>query len=288
MNSRCLTLACAVSFAFLAVPLPASAQLVSSAANGSVPSLPYTAEFRTTRVQTLANGATITRETREVRARDAQGQTMMAITPIPAVDGEKTFTTVHVDLADRTVIDWNSGSRRARVLHMQPMGSGGCWSSEPSNDSTTVAVTPPRAEAGGGVVGGTLGAGSGGGFAGSVQLPDVPPQSLRQAPIKPQREDLGTDTIMGVEVKGFRITHTTPPGRIGNDVPLVRTEEIWTAPSLGGMVLREITDDPQSGKSTRELVSLDLSEPDPSVFAPPEGYEVVDEQMHPVPCQSAR
>ncbi|MGA7339808.1 MAG: hypothetical protein WBE72_03385 [Terracidiphilus sp.] len=39
--------------------------------------------------------------------------------------------------------------------------------------------------------------------------------------------------------------------------------------------------------SARELVSLDLSEPHPSVCQPPEGYEVVTEEMHQVPCQQA-
>jgi hypothetical protein len=109
----------------------------------------------------------------------------------------------------------------------------------------------------------------------------------RTAPNQPQREELGTDTILGVEVQGARMTRTTPAGRIGNDEPLLRTEEIWSAPSLGGLVLREITDDPRTGKSTREAVSLDLSEPDPAVFQPPEGYEIVDQELHEVPCQPA-
>jgi hypothetical protein len=107
----------------------------------------------------------------------------------------------------------------------------------------------------------------------------------RSAPTRPVREDLGTDTIAGVEARGTRLTTTIPAGRIGNDQPLVRTAERWWAPSLGGLTLRDITDDPQSGKSTRQLVSLDLSEPDPSTFQPPEGYEVVTEEMRQVACQ---
>jgi hypothetical protein len=68
----------------------------------------------------------------------------------------------------------------------------------------------------------------------------------------------------------------------------VHTLELWTAPSLGGLVLREVTDDPQIGKSTREVVSLDLNEPDPGLFVPPADYEMVDENMHQVPCQAGR
>lgn len=129
--------------------------------------------------------------------------------------------------------------------------------------------------------------GSGATLATSNTRASGPIVAPRSAPMRPVREDLGTDTIMGVEVRGTRITITTPVGRIGNDQPLVRTEERWSAPSLGGLTLRDINNDPQSGKSTRELVNLDLSEPDPSTFQPPEGYEVVTEEMHQVACQTA-
>jgi len=101
------------------------------------------------------------------------------------------------------------------------------------------------------------------------------------------REELGTDTIMGVEVRGYRTTVTTPVGRIGNDQPLVSTTETWTAASLG-ITVRQISEDPRMGKTTREMVNLDLSEPEPSVFQPPAGYEVLNEEMHEVPCQQAR
>ena len=89
---------------------------------------------------------------------------------------------------------------------------------------------------------------------------------------------------MGIEVHGYRMTLTTAAGQIGNDQPLVRTTESWMAPSLG-IELRSTTDDPQSDKMTRELVSLDLNEPDPSTFQPPDGYEVKVEEMHPVACR---
>jgi hypothetical protein len=46
-----------------------------------------------------------------------------------------------------------------------------------------------------------------------------------------------------------------------------------------------VTDDPRTGKRTRELVELSQSEPDPATFQPPEGYEVVTQELHEVPCQ---
>ena len=51
------------------------------------------------------------------------------------------------------------------------------------------------------------------------------------------------------------------------------------------MPLREINIDPRMGKKTREVVSLTIGEPDPSLFQPPEGYEILTEEMHEIPCQ---
>jgi hypothetical protein len=75
-----------------------------------------------------------------------------------------------------------------------------------------------------------------------------------------------------------------PVGQIGNDRELVTTNEIWTAANLG-IPVREVNDSPQGGKTTTEVVSLDLSEPALPTFQPPEGYEVVIEELHKVTCQ---
>ena len=90
---------------------------------------------------------------------------------------------------------------------------------------------------------------------------------------------------MGLEAHGTRMTITTPVGEVGNDKPLVHTNEIWVAPGLP-IPLRETTTDPRTGTRTSEVVSLDLSEPPVSTFQPPEGYEIHVDEMHEVPCQS--
>lgn len=97
-------------------------------------------------------------------------------------------------------------------------------------------------------------------------------------------EDLGTETIAGIEARGRRTVTTTPAGAIGNNEPLVRTSEMWTAvaPGLRGLVASQVSDDPQSGKTDKELVNLNQSEPDPSVFEPPAEYEIVSKDA-PVP-----
>jgi len=89
---------------------------------------------------------------------------------------------------------------------------------------------------------------------------------------------------MGVEAHGFRTTTTIPAGEMGNDKPLERVNEHWSAPGFM-FPMRQVDSDPQSGTRTTELVSLDLSEPDPGTFLPPEGYEVVVQELHETACQ---
>ena len=89
---------------------------------------------------------------------------------------------------------------------------------------------------------------------------------------------------MGLEAHGTRMTITTPIGEIGNDKPLVHSTEVWNAKGLP-LPLRQIISDPRSGTEIREVVSLDLSEPPLSTFQPPEGYEIIVDELHEVPCQ---
>ena len=48
---------------------------------------PYTAHFRITSEQTLANGTTITRETTEINARDSQGEALSQLLHLRAPTG---------------------------------------------------------------------------------------------------------------------------------------------------------------------------------------------------------
>jgi hypothetical protein len=216
---------------------------------------PYTAEYKITRVQTLANGNTITRESTEVKAVDSQGRLMTATTTAP-LSGDQTPIT-HVNVFDpeaRTHTNWSSPGQKATVITTFSPGFGN------SNCATTTTTSD----------------------SGITHSP------ARVRRVKPAVEDLGTETIQGVEAHGRKTTTTTSAGEIGNDEPLVRSIERWTAIASGltGLVVREITDDPQSGKTTRELVSLNQGEPALSTFLPPEGYEIVNKDASESSCQS--
>jgi hypothetical protein len=114
--------------------------------------------------------------------------------------------------------------------------------------------------------------------AAQVQQPVVHSQTLT--------EELGMETIQGMEARGRRTTTTTPAGAIGNSAPLVRVDEIWTwsGPDRFHLIVREIHDDPQFGKTTKELVKFTQDEPEPSIFQPPPDYEISTEGPREVHC----
>lgn len=236
------------------------------------PRPPYTAELKITHVQTLANGTTITNESTELEALDSQGRRLRSTTYQAPGPGEAARTTANVsDPVEGTQSSWESTTKKARVVRLPPEDQRkGCWTSDEGNMRMSWYEGPkPGAPAPNRTVvagGGTI----------------VPAQ--RQVPAA---EKLGTTTIQGVEARGVRFTTTIAAGEMGNDQPIVSTNEVWSAPQFG-LTVREVTDDPRTGKTTRELVSLTKGEPDPSLFEPPEGYEVVTEQLHQVSCPAAR
>jgi hypothetical protein len=232
---------------------------------------PYTAEFKITHVQTLGNGATITRESTRLQASDSQQRFMSSTTTIQQYGDHAPLTTIIVDdKANGTQTSWDSRTRKATVVkEPPPEQQHGCWQTESGNTKRYYSRPHPASSVAQSDSHGKL----------TLSVTVQAPPSQRPGPV---REDLGTMTIQGVEAHGYRTTTTTPVGEIGNDQPLVQTQEEWVAPGLGFQV-RSVRDDPQQGKETQELVKLDQGEPDAALFQPPEGYEIVTEAM--IPCK---
>jgi len=236
---------------------------------------PYTARFKVVSVQTLANGTTITHESTEIQAVDSEGRRLnVTITPASGQMPERSSYRVS-DPAARTNMDWMVPGKNVMVrttpLPSNP-GQRTCWSSVSAAGSTFRASSGPSTTVMTGLVGGSAGSSS------------VATAQQRESSNEISREDLGEQTIQGVLATGTRTTVTTPAGAVGNDAPLVRTMEVWMAKSIG-VAVRSLTDDPRTGKRNRELVELSQGEPDPSIFRAPEGYQVVNQEMHEVPCE---
>jgi hypothetical protein len=89
-------------------------------------------------------------------------------------------------------------------------------------------------------------------------------------------EQLGKQTIEGVEAEGTHVTTTYPIGSVGNDRPLTVVGETWMSRELGVTVLSK-HNDPRSGEYIQKLVNISLTEPPASLFQVPGEYTVVDE-----------
>jgi hypothetical protein len=203
---------------------------------------PYTAIRKTTRVQKLADGTTITHENTVKEARDSRGRTYHESRPevVPGGDGDApnfVFVTVH-DPVNRVNISWNSRSKEATVNHF------------PDASQVRRAEAPP-----------------------AKNFPSTP--TVRAEMPRPETEDLGIKTINGLEAKGMRTTRVIPAGSEGNDQPLTVINEAWFAKALGVPVMT-INDDPRTGTSTMELTEIEPGEPDAALFQVPEGYTVRD------------
>jgi hypothetical protein len=228
------------------------------------PMLPFTAEFKTTVVQILASGATISTESTRTQARDGEGRYYDANTSMPR-DGRPQITSFHIsDPIAGTETRWDSQRKKATVYQLPPEDQRhGCWQTESGNAKWSYPLTPEQRTA--------------------EKFPETSPPVMPTASDHAVHQNLGTDVIQGLQVHGSRTTITTPAGQAGNDQPLVRTSEAWYSDEYR-IQARWINDDPQQGKTTRELVGFTPGEPDPSLFQPPQGYEVVNEELHPVPC----
>ena len=95
-------------------------------------------------------------------------------------------------------------------------------------------------------------------------------------------EELGTQTLAGVDTAGTKDTTTINAGVYGNDRPFSSTREFWFAPSLGINLLSEVSD-PSFGKQIFTVTDVTLSEPDPKLYELPEGFEIVDSRKAPPP-----
>jgi len=94
-----------------------------------------------------------------------------------------------------------------------------------------------------------------------------------------QNEELGTRELQGFSATGVRQTETIPAGEEGNALPLIVIHETWYSTDLK-VTLMAVRDDPRRGRTTAEVEELHQGDPPPSIFSPPEGY-IIKEQNPP-------
>lgn len=198
---------------------------------------PYSAQAVTTMKQTLADGTTITHTITASIARDSEGRTMRSqimkgFGAANAASGT-TIVTIFDPVANQR-IEYNTSGKTARIF-MLPQNRG-------------AASHPGRGRGR-----------DGRGWRGRSQA-GVTTQTLTGPPID------------GLEVVGTKTTRTIAAGAIGNDKPLISTEETWYSNQYQ-MVLQSTRNDPRFGQTTYAVSDFSAGEPNAALFQVPAGYQ---------------
>ncbi len=227
---------------------------------------PYSATITNENIQTLEDGTHITQSTTGNIARDSQGRTRQDAS-LPSIGNLSAADAPHLvfiqDPVAQTVYTLNLTDKTAQKMP-----------SLPQNFSTSGPMPPMGAESKFAIrVEGSVPPG------GPPPLP-APGIMLQRTFIagdqgKVSTEDLGSQTMEGVQVTGVRTTRTIPVGEIGNDRPISVVTEVWTSPDLKTIVYSKRSD-PRMGEQTFQLTNIVRSEPDASLFTVPPDFKLVD------------
>ena len=113
-------------------------------------------------------------------------------------------------------------------------------------------------------------------FSPPESLPYTPPAKAHMAQgSTSESEDLGKQSIGGLETVGTRETTVIPAGTIGNNSPLMSKREFWFSPRLGVNLISKLQD-PFSGTQNFEVSDITLGEPDAKLFEVPGGFKIRD------------
>lgn len=86
-----------------------------------------------------------------------------------------------------------------------------------------------------------------------------------------RKEDLGKQTIEGIEAVGTRYTTTIAAGEVGNEQPIFVVSEKWYSEELQTVVMMK-NSDPRFGENSYRLTNINRSEPAHSLFEVPSDY----------------
>ena len=89
-------------------------------------------------------------------------------------------------------------------------------------------------------------------------------------------ERLPPSTVNGVYATGDRFTQICEPGENGNKTnhPVKEIDETWLSVDLG-VVVQSLQKKADGSSLVEDLLNIDRSEPNPSLFKPPAGYEIL-------------
>jgi hypothetical protein len=221
---------------------------------------PYSAMSTNENIQTLSDGTRIVQTSTGNIARDSQGRTRQD-TSLPAIGNLSAADAPHLvfiqDPVSQTAYTLNLTDKTAQKMPALPMNIS---TSGPVSGGTKFNIQVGSPASGGGT---------------------PPPGIMMQRTFitndqgQVNMEDLGSQTMEGIQVTGVRTTHTIPAGEIGNDKPINIVTEVWTSPDLKTIVYSKRSD-PRMGEQTFQLTNIVRTEPDASQFTVPPDFKIVD------------
>lgn len=220
---------------------------------------PYSADEKTESVQSLADGTHITNTTTTRVYRDGEGRTRREMS-MPALPGDSKPHLL-ISISDPVAGVSYTLDPETKTAHQGPMmGYAFEAKLKAERAAQTMAMTAP------------------GPVTTKSEVRII--RSDKSANVK--REDLGTNVIDGVNVKGSRETSVIDVGEIGNDRPITITNERWFAPDLQ-IEVKSVHSDPRMGDTTHTVTNINRTEPDPSLFQVPSDYKL---EQGPKPMQT--
>ncbi len=234
-----------------------------SAQTAPIQGAPYSATIANESIQTLADGNRIVQTSTGTTARDAQGRSRQD-TALPAIGNLSAANAPHLVFIQDPVAQvsyvLNLTEKTAQRLPMPPALPAGAPAPTVANAFFIQSGTGPSTAA--------------------AAMPMAPPMALQRTIVASDQdqvatEDLGSQTMEGIVVNGIRTTRTIPAGQIGNDKPISIVTEVWTSPDLK-TVISSKRNDPRMGEQTFQLTNIVRAEPDPSLFAVPSDFKIID------------
>lgn len=239
------------------------AGIMGSAVKGA----PYQADEVHETTQVLADGTRIHNETKTTVYRDSQGRVRRESPGQVMIWDASSGTSYMLNQSNQTAQKMQMAVNYM-VQHRVPAGEFSPDGQNPRVFRFPDGVTPPPegqrmivlkdfAAQGGAAAGG-------------------PPANIvfHAAPVKEgKKESLGTEIVEGMACDGTRTTNTIEAGAIGNDRPIISTEERWYSPDLQVAVTVKRTD-PRTGEDVVKLTNIRRMEPDASLFTVPSNYQL--------------
>jgi len=231
----------------------------------TVKGAPYSAEETTTTTQTLADGNRIVQTSTAKIYRDQQGRTRFehSLGSIGAVGAAQKHTMimiydavagVHYTLDPENHVAHKAGELAEPGVDAKFRAEK--LSAEKAQGNTTLTLSTSE---------------------GTRIVADYKPG----VDLAMHSDNLGTQTVEGLQAAGTRTTTTIPAGAEGNEQPMQITDERWYSSDLQTNV-KTIHTDPRMGQTVFVLSNVSRANPDPSLFQVPAEYQVSEGHGEPL------